>query len=634
MLHLKWFGRGKTMNRIVGISIPGLTKGTEYDMCRSSVNIYKSTLDINTLKRSVSGFTVNDFPFPELFKIYPNKVRKVINTTDIYPEDTTIPVEMAVVGEDPPFAENDYLWIHKELVKVTELNEITPENYWEVGVLRGQRGTVAKRYMGDTNRLLAKYNEFTHRNYLELHKRDYRGLRVELWDIADEDSTPTLLAVGIIKAYSIRSGVVILDCEDIVTALQVDLPVIKNVDEKGNEVDAGFNLSRMLYFGIGYPENRDNGISVNNPADWFYEDQPELYQYMESESKFGLWCFNSVYNRGLFNKRSFKLSELVELMEFLTLEFFTFENGKFKLLPLLKQVSVFEGITYEEKSLLKDLSGAAYITEPVMMPNVITVQFDDQKVNYNMKNRIGLATESTMTITIPQPYDPFYLRNILETLVLNYSGFVDFAVCLLKFNMPELKLYQDYQTGDFIKIKDIRRIETLQEEGNEVLQYAIVTKIDKEEIQMIVTDYRIFRPIAPMLEISSYERHDNGGEIGYNFYFDGNISMVPSIIWENITLVQNSPYPETSPRKYFDGGELVRIYDENYNEIEYGTIIGISDGSTSSTVYSILWVETSAEITTPKYVGWGTYSQNSSNAYRNKFFYVNANGSNGGGVWV
>ncbi len=634
MLHLKWFGQEKTMNRIVGISIPGLTKGTEYDMCRSSVNIYKSTLDINTLKRSVSGFTVNDFPFPELFKIFPNKVRKVINTTDIYPADEYIPIEMAVVGEDPPFAESDYLWIHKELVKV---NAISSEyNIWQVEVLRGQRGTVAKRYMGDTNRLLAKYNDFTHRNYLELHKRDYRGLRVELWDIADEGSTPTLLAVGIIKAYSIRSGVVILDCEDIVTALQVDLPVIKNIDEKGNEVDAGFNLSRMLYFGIGYPENRDNGISMNNPADWFYEDQPELYQYLESESKFGLWCFNSVYNRGLFNKRSFKLSELVELMEFLTLEFFTFENGKFKLLPLLKQVSVFEGITYEEKSLLKDLSGAAYITEPVMMPNVITVQFDDQKVNYNMKNRIGLATESTMTITIPQPFDEYYLRNILETLVLNYSGFVDFAVCLLKFNMPELKLYQDYQTGDFIKIKDIRRIETLQQDGYETLQYAIVTKIDKEEIQMIVTDYRIFRPIAPMLEISSYERNDTEDDVAYTFYFDGNISMIPSSVLENITLVQNSPYPESSPRKYFDGGEVVSFYDENYNYLCGGTIISISDGETISTVYSVLGVITGsfAFTTPPKYVGWGTYAQNSSNAYRNKFFYVNANNSTGGGVWV
>lgn len=79
-------------------------------------------------------------------------------------------------------------------------------------------------------------------------------------------------------------------------------------------------------------------------------------------------------------------------MEFLTLEFFMFENGKFKLLPLLKQVSVFEGITYEEKSLLKDLSGAAYITEPVMMPNVITVQFDDQKLIIIWKTEY-LATE-------------------------------------------------------------------------------------------------------------------------------------------------------------------------------------------------------------------------------------------------
>ena len=622
------------MNRIVGISIPGLTKGTEYDMCRSSVNIYKSTLDINTLKRSVSGFTVNDFPFPELFKIFPNKVRKVINISDIYPDDVYINVEMAVVGEDPPFAVDDYLWIHKELVKVTGIT--AGDTYWEYQFARGQNGTVAKRYMGDTNRLLAKYNDFTHRNYLELHKRDYRGLRVELWDIADEDSTPTLLAVGIIKAYSIRSGVVILDCEDIVTALQVDLPVIKNIDEKGNEVDAGFELARMLYFGIGYPENRDNGISMNNPADWFYEDQPELYQYLESESKFGLWCFNSVYNRGLFNKRSFKLSELVELMEFLTLEFFTFEDGKFKLLPLLKQVSVFEGITYEEKSLLKDLSGAAYITEPVMMPNIITVQFDDQKINYNMKNRIGLATESTMTITIPQPYDEFYLRNILETLVLNYSGFVDFAVCLLKFNMPELKLYQDYQTGDFIKIKDIRRIETLQQDGYETLQYAIVTKIDKEEIQMIVTDYRIFRPIAPMLEIDYYERNDTEEDVAYNFYFNGNISMIPGSVLENITLVQNSPYPESSPRKYFEGGEAVMFYDENYNYLAGGTINSISDGVTRSTVYSILGVITGsfAFTTPPKYIGWGTYSQNSSNTYRNKFFYVNANGNNGGGVWV
>lgn len=180
--------------------------------------------------------------------------------------------------------------------------------------MRSKRNA-AKKVYGWYNRLLAKYNDFTHRNYLELHKRDYRGLRGWTMD-RDEDSTTTLLAAGIIKAYSIRSGVVILDCEDIVTALQVDLPVIKNIDEKGNEVDTGFRLSRMLYFGIGYPENRDNGISVNNPADWFYEDQPELYQYLESESKFSNWCYNSVYNRGLFNKSKLKLSELLNWWSF------------------------------------------------------------------------------------------------------------------------------------------------------------------------------------------------------------------------------------------------------------------------------------------------------------------------------
>lgn len=622
------------MNRIVGVSIPGLTKNTEYDLTTSSVNIYKSTIDLTTLKRSVSGFTINDFPFPELFKIYPNLVRKVINADDIYPDDVYINVEMAVEGEDPPFANNEYLWIHKELVRVSDIT--AGDTYWEYQIERGMRGTAQKRYMGDTNRQKANLDDFTHRNYIERHKRDYRGLRVELWDISNEENEiPILLTVGIIKAYSIRNGVVIIDCEDITSALSISLPQVKTTDSKNAEIDYGFQMTRMLYFGLGAKENRDNGISLANTYDWFYETQSELFQYIEDDGSLERWCFDSIYTGFYFNKRSAKLIELVEMMEFLTLEFIVFENGKFKFAPLLKQVSSFQTIGYDEKNILKDLSGASYITEPLMMPNVISLQFDDRKVNYNMVNRIGLATESSINITVPMLYDERSMRDIFESMVLNYSGFIDFAVCLLKFNMPELKLQYDYNTGDFIKIKDIKRIETLQENGREVMQYGLVVKIDKEEINMIVTDYRIFKPIAPMLEVDYYEPYSTDEDTGYDLYFYGNLPLILADVKDALVLTEDSPYPENDKRAYFLPSESILLYDENYNILGVGGIVNVTTGVNSEgKTYSRIREFDNIGTVIPKYVGWGKYGNNTSNIFRNKFFYINANGSSGGGKWV
>jgi hypothetical protein len=270
-----------------------------------------------------------------------------------------------------------------------------------------------------------------------------------------------------------------------------------------------------------------------------------------------------------------------------------------------------------------------------MMPNTISLQFDDRKVNYNMVNRIGLATESSINITVPMLYDERSMRDVFETMVLNYSGFIDFAVCLLKFNMPELKLQYDYNTGDFIKIKDIKRIETLQENGKEVMQYGLVIKIDKEEINLIVADYRIYKPIAPMLEINYYEPYLTDEDSGYDLYLYGNLPLILSDVKDALVLTEDSPYPENDNRPYFLPSETVRLYDENYNVLGVGTIVDVTTGVNSEgKTYSRIREIDNIGTIIPKYVGWGTYGNNVSNVFRNKFFYINANGSSGGGVWV
>lgn len=581
------------MKRLVKVKIIGFDDVIR-DEVLSYVNIYQDYVDYKTFKRSISGFTIDDFPYTEEFSIVTGKqfVRRVMNDDDILPYNWSniIYVEKAsgeyldssetyrvVRDTDDQIVygfetEREYFWLHKERIRISDVIENpTNTSQWKLTVGRGQFNTIIKRYKG-----LSKYrdNEFQNRNYIETNKRSLIGIRVELYDI-DEDHQNELLAVGVIKGYSIRSGVMVIDCDDVMKTLDIDIPASKRNRGLDTEEDIPFGINTMLerafILDIAHYDTNNEDVDIG----FFYETAPEISPYFTEQEiiKF----INGLYYTPLLDNRGIKLSEVLFLAEILQMTFLIFRpapKGQ-NIIPtkFFKTYSTFDNIEIEKIEITSDHNRPDYITDPAQTPAFFVIEFNNGKYRYNMLNKVGLVGEGEITMKFSCDVDTNLVKQITD-VVLGYSKIVDYAVAIVKTEMPELLIREKYKVGEFYEVTDISELETFQIKGQEQFKMALCIKIDDNQIEFMITGYNIYAPIAPMLTIASYVQ--TTPTVTTLTFTKEHINNEGIYLQLEASLDVISPF---DGRAYFEVGDYIYCYDANFEWIEKVQITDIDDVS-------------------------------------------------------
>lgn len=618
------------MKRLVKVKIIGFDDVIR-DEVLSYVNIYQDYVDYKTFKRSISGFTIDDFPFTEEFSIVTGKqfVRRVMNQNDLGPYDwsNVIYVEKAsgeyldTSGSEPVIrdindeivfgylTEREYFWLHKERLRVfTVMENPDDTSQWKLGVRRGQFNTIIKRYKG-----LSKYrdNEFQNRNYLETNKRSLIGIRVELYDI-DEDHQNELLAVGVIKGYSIRSGVMVIDCDDIMKTLDIDIPASKRNRGLDTEEDIPFGINTILERAFISDTSPDVTDGEDFDIGFFYETAPEISPYFTEQEiiKF----INGLYYTPLLDNRGVKLSEVLFLAEVLQMTFLIFRpapKGQ-NIIPtkFFKTYSTFDNIEIEKIEITSDHNRPDYITDPAQTPAFFVIEFNNGKYRYNMLNKVGLVGEGEITMKFSCDVDTNLVKQITD-VVLGYSKIVDYAVAIIKTEMPELLIREKYKVGEFYEVTDISELETFQIKGQEQFKMALCIKIDDNQIEFMITGYNIYAPIAPMLTIASYVQ--TTPTVTTLTFTKEHINNEGIYLQLEASLDVISPF---DGRAYFEVGDYIYCYDKNFEWIEKVQITDIDD-------VSIQFNSENASII--RYITFPDYGDININTFQAKFLRIGVN---------
>lgn len=627
------------MKRLVKVKIIGFDDVIR-DEVLSYVNIYQDYIDYKTFKRSISGFTVEDFPYTEEFSIVTGRqfVRRVMNIDDIYAyrypatvndeiyvekasgeylDNTgTYPVirdinDQVVFGYE---TEREYFWLHKEKIRILMVFENENNtSQWKLSVKRGQFGTISKRYKG-----LSKYrdNEFQNRNYLETNKRSLIGIRVELYDV-DESHENELLAVGVIKGYSIRSGVTIIDCDDIMKTLDIDIPASKRNRNLDSEEDIPFGINTMLqrafisdiyYYNGSYDPNGED-VDIG----FFYETAPEISPYFE-EQKITEFI-NALYYTPMLDNRGVKLSEVLFLAEILQMTFLIFRPAQkgLNIIPtkFFKTYSTFDNIEIEKIELLSDHNRPDYITDPAQTPAFFVLEFNNGKYRYNMLNKVGLVGEGEITMKFSCDVDTNIVKQVTD-VVLGYSKIIDYAVAIVKTEMPELLIREKYKVGEFYEVTDISELETFQVKGQEQFKMALCIKIDDEQIEFMITGYNIYAPIAPMLTISrAIQSTPTLTSLVFTKEHLNNEGLYQMI---EAAITSYSPF-ET--RGYFIVGEYLYCFDDNFEWIETVQITELLDDGAEQYIRF-----NSSQASLIRYVTFPDYGDPNISTYQAKFLRI------------
>ena len=466
---------------------------------------------------------------------------------------------------------------------------------------------------------MSKYrdNEFQNRNYLESNKRSLVGFRVELRD-CDLDHEDEIVAVGIIKGYSIRSGVMIIDCDDIMKSLEVDLPAVKTNRDLDTEEDMSFVMNLMLEQAFTYEYTKPTS-GTEADIDYFYETLPEIAPYIYQEE-----FHNFVSSMGMsltLSNRGIKLNELLFLAEILQMRFLLFipnSQPQYCIRPIyfFKSFSSFDDIGIEPLTLSDEHNRPDYISDPAQTPAFFTFEFTNGKYRYNMLNKVGLVGEGEITMKFSCDSTPELVKQITD-VALGYSKIVDHAVAIIKTEAPELLVREKFQVGNFYEFVDISDFETFQTKGKEVYKNLLCIKTDDSAVEFMVTGYNIYNPIAPMLTIARSVQ---------------STPTITTLVFSKQHIKNEGAYDMSSPaidstspfasRAYFAVGDYVYIYGVDY--VYLGKVLITELFESGNEEFMRFDYNSAINV---RYVGFPDYEDVDANDFQKKFMFV------GRGVW-
>jgi len=489
----------------VRIVIPGLTNRTEKEYF-TRVPVYRPNLNIQTFKKAVaSGFTITDFIEPELFMVYDstNIRRQILNQNDIRKDDTLFIVN-AHEDIESQFKIGEYYWLYNEVVLVTNINRVqytdgfySQYEVYNISVARGQFGTIPKMYAGF---------EFENAdfNFLESHKNDFNGLKVELYDMEDR-----LVALGVLSEVTYVGGAMVLECDDYYSTLEVKAPTHPFY---GADFDAGYddddsepvellatNLIKSFFGFLNLPPSASPAEMFEFRKYNFFHKESDLSYYMDESELTELLRRNFIAGRSFLAKDT-AITDLISIIEFTSGKFLVFSNERFRILPLFSLESTFAvNSSIEQKEVWRDLSNIKYTSTRIFSPEKITFSFANKDINIFSYSKVSIGSGAISFKVNSELTDETEARLLLEKAFDNYFRIMDYAICELRIQTPSAMNKDDYYVGQRFIIKDIDKFYTFENKEIKTFNVGIVIKNESNDVSILVTNRSFFDPITPCL---------------------------------------------------------------------------------------------------------------------------------------
>lgn len=573
--------------KIYKIRIIGVTDFLYSEDYYVNVKVLRANFDIKTFKRSLSGFTIDDFPNVDIFNIIgdDNTEWDLSNQYSIFQDETYSVIEIDKTFYPTPPSVGDYLYLEKEIIKIHK--DITPtgSTRWALQISRGFFGTQKKTYIVENSlKEIADEDDLTYfdgKFKVSTFKRSFNGFRVELID----PDTDIIEAVGVIKSVNLRGGRAIIVCDDLFSSIEVSYKkYLNNINETSDE------LLMMIPF-------EKNASSTFTPSTWnplfrypvravsdnyFPEfsilghNQPEIRDYIDRDLYYQ-WCKLASFPINMIidsdGSDDIKVIDFLNFQEFVTGAFWMFQNGSFFLLEYLKQYSTLNPKSHEMKGILNSLNieETDVITKPIQIPSIIEVKYKDENggdksVEYISADSIGLRG-SNISFSFDLNLDG--VVDQILAMVQRYFDLLDFIVCELAVNIPYELSNNDYELGSRFEIADIEYIDTFQKKGQEKFTEAFVSKIEENNTSIMVGASTTFNPLSISIL----------GVIND----DGMIEVIPETLFgylmksdTELPLIEKTPYFFESIYEYINTTTNAMFSFSKYDKINGYTFLEVS----------------------------------------------------------